>query len=54
VRPDGSVADAKIISSTGHAAWPAAVLEAVRSWQFEHSANGFTKDLPFTRDVDRD
>ena len=47
VRPDGSVADARIASSSGHAAWKDAVLQAVRQWRYAPSGQGTTKVVPF-------
>ena len=43
VGPHGSVAKARVISSSGHAAWREAVLEASSRWRYEPSAAGSVK-----------
>ena len=52
VRPDGTVGEAKIISSSGHRAWDRSVVLAVTSWRFGASSDGFTKDLTLLLTVD--
>src|SRR5688500_802919 len=45
VKADGSVAAATVVSSTGHRAWVAAAVPAVREWRFTGSASGYTRDV---------
>ena len=47
IAPDGSVAVADVVSSSGHAAWTDAVLSAVRHWQYKPSGQVVTKVVPF-------
>lgn len=47
VAPDGSVAEADVVSSSGHTAWKDAVLSAVRHWQYQPSGQVVTKVVPF-------
>ena len=47
VRPDGSVADAHVVSSSGHTAWKDTVLGTVQHWRYKPSGHGATKVVPF-------
>ena len=47
VQPDGSVSGATVLSSSGHAAWKEATLEAARRWRYKATDEASTRDVPF-------
>ena len=47
IRLDGSVSNAKILSSTGNSAWEDPILSAVLRWRYKESDQVITKTVPF-------
>ena len=47
IRLDGSVSDAKILSSSGNSAWEDPILSAVLRWRYKESDHVSTKTVPF-------
>ncbi|MGV8923155.1 MAG: energy transducer TonB [Thermomonas sp.] len=47
IRLDGSVSDAKILSSSGNSAWEEPILSAVQRWRYEQSDHVVSKTVPF-------
>jgi len=47
VLPNGTVAEARVISSSGHPVWADAVLRTVRRWRFKPTGHEVTKVIPF-------
>ena len=47
VLPNGTVAEPRILSSTGNPAWEYAVLHAVRRWEFKPAQHAYRKVIPF-------
>lgn len=47
VLPDGKVAEARVLSSSGHPAWQDTVLQAVRRWRFKPEGHMVTRTIPF-------
>ena len=47
IRLDGSVSNAKILSSTGNSAWEDPIISAVLRWRYKESDQVITKTVPF-------
>ncbi len=47
VLPNGTVADARVLSSSGHPVWADAVLRTVKRWRFKPTGHEVTKVIPF-------
>ena len=47
IRLDGSVSNAKILSSTGNSAWEDPILSAVLRWRYKESNQVIIKTVPF-------
>jgi TonB family protein len=47
VLPNGTVADARVLSSSGHPIWADAVLRTVKRWRFKPTGHEVTKVIPF-------
>ena len=47
VKPDGSVAHAKILSASGHPAWKDSVLRSAKQWRYKPAAHGSVKVVSF-------
>ena len=53
VRLDGSVSNAKILSSTGNSAWEDPILSAVLRWRYKESDKLLTKTVPFDMQISK-
>ena len=51
VKPDGSVAHAKVLSASGHPAWKDPVLQAAKKWRYKPAAHSSVKVVPFDMTV---
>lgn len=47
VLPNGTVAEARVLSSSGHPIWADAVLRTVKRWRFKPTGHEVTKVIPF-------
>lgn len=47
IKPDGSVASAKVLSASGHPGWKDPVLQAAKQWRYKPAAHGSVKVVPF-------
>ena len=47
IRLDGSVSNAKILSTSGNSAWEEPILGAVKQWRYQQSDHVVTKTVPF-------
>ncbi|MFB9069448.1 energy transducer TonB family protein [Pseudofulvimonas gallinarii] len=47
IDPDGSVRSSKVLTSTGHPAWPGAAQAAVAKWRYVAAPDARTREVPF-------
>lgn len=47
VLPNGTVAEARVLSSSGHPVWADTVLRTVKRWRFKPQEREVTKVIPF-------
>ena len=53
IRLDGSVSDAKILSSSGDSAWEDPILSAVLRWRYKESDQVIKKTVPFNMQLSK-
>jgi len=47
IDPDGSVRSSKVLTSSGHPAWPGAAQAAVAKWRYVAGSSSRTREVPF-------
>jgi TonB family protein len=47
IDPDGSVRSSKVVTSSGHPAWPGAAQAAVAKWRYMVAPKPRTREVPF-------
>ena len=53
IRLDGSVSNARILSSAGNSAWEDPILSAVLRWRYKESDQVVTKTVPFDMQISK-